>query len=78
MHKSIFTKTDIFHKYTKRNNRWVTVEWAWKNGDRNGKGVEDMKQGKGRKDKTGEARKMGEGMKRREEGEEEEEEWSER
>lgn len=36
MHKSIFTKTDIFHKYTQRNNRWVTAEWAWKNGDRNG------------------------------------------
>lgn len=43
MHKSIFTKTDIFHKYTQRNNRWVTVEWAWLNGDGAGNGEEEMR-----------------------------------
>ena len=32
MHKSIFTKTDVFHKYTERNNRWVTADWAWTEG----------------------------------------------
>lgn len=32
VHKSKYTKIDIFHKYTQRNNRWVAVEWAWRNG----------------------------------------------
>lgn len=27
-------ETDTFHKYTRRNNRWVTVLRSWKNGDR--------------------------------------------
>lgn len=26
-------ETDTFHKYTRRNNRWVTVQRSWKNGD---------------------------------------------
>lgn len=48
-HKSIFTKTDIFHKYTWRNNRWVTVEWSQKNGDSNKQGGEEMRKDGGRR-----------------------------
>ncbi len=64
MHKSIFTKTDIFHKYTWRNNKWVTVEWAWRNGDRNEKEREEMRS-EGKRTKQVTRGKLGKRMKQR-------------